>query len=105
HEAAGESAVKQRFSQLERQLLEVNEVDRMGDNIARLTAPKPLAGRAVVLRHESRKQLRRAIQTLRAGKTLEDLGELLRVRTLQKHLVLQTPQEGFVTELLRLKVG
>src|SRR5713101_2322118 len=73
HKAACEGPVQQFFRQLERELLEVDEVDGMGDYIPRLAAPKLLRGRLVMLFDEGAKRSHWTFQALRCAKASKDL--------------------------------
>src|SRR6266700_4757974 len=103
--ATGECPVQQLFGQLERKLLEVDEIDGMGDDVPRLAAAKLLCGRLVVLSDESVERGLRESHALRRAKAPEDLHEFLSKRVAEKHLVLDAAQEGFVAEALGLKGG
>src|SRR5207245_2040998 len=105
HKATVESLVEQLFGQHLRQAFEMDDVDCVADDVARMTAAETFVALDIVFLDELLGQARRALKVPRSTKPLKDLDELRRARASQKHLVLDAAQESFVTQLVRTQVG
>ena len=67
HKAASERAVQELLVQRHYLALEVDDVDRMGNDVARMTPAQAFAAVDVVLLHEVLGQSRRTFQAARLG--------------------------------------
>src|ERR1700744_6070783 len=73
------------------QTLEVNDIDGVADNVARMATAESLPSLDIVPFDKSVNQLRRAFEFLSLRETLEDLDELRRARIAKQHFVLDAP--------------
>src|SRR6185437_1034530 len=104
YETAFVGAIEQRLGDLIRELLEVDQVEHMGKHVARMAAPHRLVYGPVVLFQKTQGESLRARQLAQGAKTLEDAHEFAFAGTLQQHLILNAPQEGFVAQIRRVQV-
>src|SRR5260370_17447650 len=102
YKTAFERLAQNRFAQLERTSLEIDEVDSMRDHVARMAAAETLAGCFVVLRDESANQLFGELQALRFTVGPKNFDKLFLCRASQQHLILHPPPKPFFPHFLWL---
>ena len=105
HEAAFESAVDELVIQCERELFEMNQVQRMGQDIARMAATESPARLTVMPIDEPVHQPWRAGDLLLLAKSLKDVLEFVLPRAVQKQLVLNAPKKRLIPDVRRVQVG
>src|SRR5260370_40332181 len=98
NEAAFKSAVEQFFSQLKFQFLKVDDVNRMGEHIARVAAAQVASGGAIALENEIAHQARGKGQVASVAEAFKDLGELALGGVAHQHLVLNAAEKRFIAE-------
>src|ERR1035438_8424710 len=103
--AAVERAIEDLIRQCERKLLKVHQIEGMRQHIARMAAPEELPGGAVTLLQKSLQHAGGQWELALGTKVLEDADEFLLAGAAQQHLVLNAPQECFVTQGRRVEVG
>ena len=101
HEAAFEGAVQHLRGQMIGQLLEMDQVDGVGQQIARMAAAEYLAGLTVTLLNEGVEQRAFERKILGGAGVFEDTDEFVERRAAEQHLVLNAPEERLVAEVLR----
>jgi hypothetical protein len=95
-ETAFEGTVQQFVGQAERVLLEVDHVNHVRENVARMATPENLAGAPVMVFDKTQNGAFFVRQVLGLAEVLEDAHELVFVGTAQQHFILNAPQEGLV---------
>jgi hypothetical protein len=104
-QTASERTIQKFLIQRHHLALEVDDVDGMRDNVARMTSPQAFTAVDVMLLHEMLRQAGWTIQSSGLGVAFEDFDEFLGIRAAQEHLVLNAAKESFIAQLIRPKVG
>src|ERR1051326_8029581 len=100
-----ERALQKLVSQLHRQIFELDQVESVRQNVARMAPAKWLAGVPVAAVDEAIQHLRAARKTLRLAEVLENPNEFILGRPAQQHLVVNAAQKSFIAQVRRLQVG